>query len=397
MIDNALGTVHRYRSPQQPAASAMMQLPEEEQPLPPVVLRAARACATHFEPSTVPVGELRTAVRVYVMIDDTARTAQTMRRWLALKPDGFSRGRALFELMSAYFDARPLRAADMLATAARLDSLPRDADLWRVEANNLLAQYWTQHYNLQNIVRAGEAAAKAYARLPASQTGVGYPPVLFATVWAGQALLDAYGPTVLDTIRRTAKATFHDATPEQIDEMVRTLIGSRAQVMKYGTVMPALDAAYKYDLDGRPQRPAPGHAMLLYRFDPNCETCQAHYAELRRLAARYGDTLEITLVAQTRGFLPGTGVLSPAEEAPAIRKYTRDILALPFGLLIEDVPPLTAVDGRKFPGKTVFDQTYGDQVAILDREGKLRWVGTVNPIERLDEAVRRATAHPATP
>ena len=388
MIANAVGAVYRGWTSGKDPTRWNVEL-DDDRALPPNVERAARACAAQFTPATVPAEEIRAAVRVYAALGDEARLDETMRRWLSLSPDAFSRGRALFELLSANFDARPIRVAQMLAAASALDSLPAGADLWRVEAGFVLAQYWIKHYDLQRITQTGEAAARTYARLPAAQRGLAYAPILFTMVDVGQALLDAYGISVLDTLRRTVRATFPEAAAAQVDQMIETLVASREQIKRYGNVATPLPAAFAYDLGERTQRPAPGRAMLLYRLDPNCGDCAMQYAELKSLAARYTSGLEITLVTQTQGFLPGTEVLTPAEEGPAIRKFVRDTLGLPFGLLIEDVPFIVVDDGRKFPGKSAFTDRYGSQVVLLDRSAKIRWLGDLTSRPRVEEAVRR--------
>jgi hypothetical protein len=393
MVFNATGTVRRHRNEALSGSFAVRQLTEWNAPFPPVVIAAARTCATHIDPRIVPVSQLRTALRVFVFIDDSVRVQQTLDRWLALDPSATSRGQALFELVDAYMSTRPMRLAEAQAATRRVDALGRGAALWQVEAHSALSFYWTVNYNLEQIVAEGKAASVAYTQLPDSLLGVGFAPASFAAARTAQALLDAYGATVLDTLRTMMVATFQRKTsPEQLQAMTAMLTQLARPVEAYGQSVAPLTAKYTYDLGDRATRPTTGLVSLLYRFDPNCGAgCETAYHALGTLAARYGDTIQITLVAQTHGHLPFSDVLTPDQEAPAIRTYARNILALPFGLLVEDSPMLVLPDGRQVPGRTPATDLFGNASALVaDRQGKLRWIGNIDVLSRVDAAVRRA-------
>jgi hypothetical protein len=393
MVFNATGTVRRHRTGVPSGSYMARQLTEWNTPFPPVVMAAARKCAAQLDPNTVPVSHLRSALRTFVFIGDSARAQQTLDRWLALDQSADSRGRALYEFVDAYMSARPMRLAEAQAATRRIDALGRGAALWQVEAHAALSFYWTVNYNLEHIVAEGKAVSTAYTQLPDSLLGLGFTPALFAGVRTAQALLDAYGITMLDTLRTMAAATFHRKLSSQHLQIVRGMLTQLAEPVKsYGQSVAPLTAKYTYDLGNHTARPTAGVVSLLYRFDPNCGAkCETAYQALGKLAAQYGDTIQITLVAQTHGHVPFSDVLTPDQEAPAIRAYARDMLALPFGLLVEESPMQVLPDGRQIPGKTPATDLFGGaSLVVVDRQGKIRWKGDLDVITRIEAAIRRA-------
>lgn len=83
-------------------------------------------------------------------------------------------------------------------------------------------------------------------------------------------------------------------------------------------------------------------ALIVFnlRHDCSMHDCSASYAVLRRLGHRFGDALDIVMVAQTQGYFRKRPPQSPSNEAEATRHLFLDNLGLPGALAVETTPSI---------------------------------------------------------
>ncbi len=129
-------------------------------------------------------------------------------------------------------------------------------------------------------------------------------------------------------------------------------------------------------------RPALGKVSLVVQTNHNCaHDCNSQVMALKRLARTFGDKLDISLITMTNGFAPGSGPLTPAEEAKAAAKYFNEYRGLPFPVLVDESPTHKLDDGRiirdKAPIASIFADFVGVNALLTDASGRIRWVGTI--------------------
>jgi hypothetical protein len=111
-----------------------------------------------------------------------------------------------------------------------------------------------------------------------------------------------------------------------------------------------------------PPRPTPGMLALVVfniRHDCGFASCGGAYRALQEIAGRYGNVLQITLVAQTQGYFRNRPPQTPREEAEAIRHYFLDNVKLPGALVVETTPFIKRPD----PDRRRVNAVTADQAA----------------------------------
>jgi hypothetical protein len=150
--------------------------------------------------------------------------------------------------------------------------------------------------------------------------------------------------------------------------------------------------------------PRAGRVTLVQVIDPRNCTCDGMAATLHRLKARYRDSLDIVLLAQTAGHFNGKIKLAPKDEADLIARRVREEwhVDYPLGVYITTFVPNPDPD-RRLVGQVIPDLrhlTFSDDLLVIDRRGVLVLTGVVSAspwseplLNRLLEALFRAPAN----
>jgi len=96
------------------------------------------------------------------------------------------------------------------------------------------------------------------------------------------------------------------------------------------------------------------------------------HAMLRRLHAKFGDDLNITIMTRTYGFMGGSAPLSVAQEVDSIRHYYLDVHKLPVTVAVVETQFDRLPDGRRIDRAMPAEQTmlYQFGAVLADRDGK---------------------------
>ncbi len=100
----------------------------------------------------------------------------------------------------------------------------------------------------------------------------------------------------------------------------------------------------------------------------------------------------MVLVAQSRGYTPGSLVQTPDEEAKSLERYFLDFYKIQAALLIQESEFTTRGDGVRFALASQFQKDYPFPMMLVGRDGAIQWVGSIQPDEEamLDAYVKRA-------
>lgn len=302
-------------------------------PAPPALVEAARRCGARFAvdaTSGVDLAMLRELMH-HAERDSVAEAA--LARELALLPAGadpIERRKLLIRALAfALREVDPARVAWAERRLGEIDRIGWEARLNRMSGYGQLAGYAAAVYDTTRLDRYVGAALALFDSLPEADRR--NPSIVMAHL------------SMLHFQRLRALARGEAVEPEAMfgarvmAKFMGTTVDSATLAAAASATLPALQGDFWFRrADSAGSRPSRGKFGLVVFVDPECETrCYDRYDLLRTLGERFGDALEVTLVAHTHGFFRNHPPLAPAEEAEALRRYFFEHLKLPGALVVE--------------------------------------------------------------
>jgi hypothetical protein len=256
-------------------------------------------------------------------------------------------------------DVSPARVEMAEEIAAELDRLPNLPPLMRASWHMTIAQYARAVLDTVRLRQQLDIVDPLLNTLPrdvrASRDGQ-------ALMWqvhqihalAHVGLLRERG---VDTYVQQVVTNYAQTSGRNVD-------GAAAALAPFGTRPPPLVGEFQFRASGagasHPTVGKPALVVFDVRHDCAYMLCAQSYATLRRLARRFGDAIDVTLVAQTQGYFRERPPLDPAQEAEAIRHYFLEQVRLPGTLIVERTQFTTrsAPDLRRFNELTANQRAY---------------------------------------
>ena len=166
----------------------------------------------------------------------------------------------------------------------------------------------------------------------------------------------------------------------------------------------ALTSSMWENYDGVP-RPLIGKPSLFVTVSHNCAPfCFRKLSVIKRLMQTFGDSIDLVLITPTMGYGPGSGPLSPADEAKWAARFFKDFQKLPYTLLVDESPSRKLPDGRIVrelsPVVQMLNDINGANAIVTDADGRIQWAGqllsewylrTVTAV--IDRALSRTKKH----
>lgn len=178
--------------------------------------------------------------------------------------------------------------------------------------------------------------------------------------------------------------------------------GALAWIGNQGTPAPSIRATRWVNVSAPDDtiHPAPGRVSIVLFSPANCGSrCINQYAMIRRLADRFGSSLDIVVMARTQGFY-GRRLVAPDSELSLIRHYFVDQLHLPARIAVwktethrrdDDV-----VEPNELPNETAYPFPRSDDpvAAMIGPDGRWRMFLDFTPAYEvlLDDVIREELA-----
>ncbi|MCR4339464.1 MAG: hypothetical protein NUW01_06215 [Gemmatimonadaceae bacterium] len=341
--------------------------------LPPAAAEIARRCIGQFMPASG--GDSISAKQVEAMFvlalsagNDSLAT-KMLHRTMTAQRSARDSIEILVPVLTAYLRGRPVRLSSARATAALLDSLgyvhPEPPGRWSNHHGDVLT---VAQAMLDSTAMAGEAQAllAAVRALPKRERTLPSVQRLVMSALSGDVLWTLHGHGA-------------DSAFALLKNQVTALLGPEAFAASWfrsglellGKPAPPLQPDFWFNREpGDSILPRAGRVTLIQYVDAGCLFCD--YAVLRRLKARFGDSLELILLAHTRGRLGPHMPLEPAREAELIRDFFRDTHRLNAKLAVWTTPFISRPDPdrRRVPQDIPAYELYRSQGGLLiDRRG----------------------------
>jgi hypothetical protein len=179
--------------------------------------------------------------------------------------------------------------------------------------------------------------------------------------------------------RATVERMRNDLLPVQ-QYLQGRVAGTLAWIGNQGTPAPSIRATQWVNVSAPNDtiHPAPGRVSIVLFSPANCGyRCANQYAMIRRLADRFGSSLDIVIMTRTQGFY-GRRLVAPDSEISLIRHYFVDQLRLPARIAVwktethrrED----DAVEPNELPNETAYPLPRSDDpvAAMIAPDGKWR-------------------------
>jgi hypothetical protein len=308
-----------------------------------------------------------------------------------------------------YLGAKPPRLAPAQVLLQQLDALGSGSFLVRFSqflGHDLLLGYWRMLYVPDSIRQQAtkaialldgmtEAEREGLRRGQMSNSELARP--FLSLFWLANDVQDLAGEqTIVDQCNRM-KTCFDQADPldEKLLKIMQAIYGKQSQ---------PLQGDFWFNTGGK-VHPAPGVVSIIVHIPIACgDNCYSLYRLLRKIHARYGSDVDISIVTDTQGYSMGAGLLTPEEESKMIAHYIIDEWKLPVALLVDKTSFTVGEDGRRksimSPIGKMFDEWKAVNSVLIDRTGKVQWVGNIGKnggYDRMFEAViDRVTGHAAS-
>jgi hypothetical protein len=313
--------------------------------LPAALVLAVRTCVAKFALERAAPLELPWLLSLDLVAREDEQAKRVVARALALAGTKTARANVLNATIATLLAARPARVADAVSYAAQVDALTGVADAARREVHRQLARYAISVLDTTLLV----------AQLAAYRASDDFVDLLPLTQLR---MLRQRTPDERVAIRElvTARATAAGATmsPQGLNAQLGETLN---RVAPPGRPVVAADFWFASPPDDT-IRPAPGKVSLLVFVGVRCaivaDACAPEYAVLRRLHQRFGNALDITLMARTEGYFRKYPPPTPPEEAELLRQFFLEDVGLSGALSVIATPfmRLPDPDRRRRDGAT---------------------------------------------
>ncbi|MBX6330560.1 MAG: hypothetical protein IRY91_01800 [Gemmatimonadaceae bacterium] len=393
--DECLAAVRRTRAhvlwgTREDTLSALAQARASE---PAEVIAVAQRCSAHIAPDRMPPRSDAMYLQLLLIANRDSDFARLVDQRLARARSTAERGALLSSAIRMLLRATPARAAAAEALAMRLDSLGPSVITERIQAYMELGALAHQLDDSTFLMRL---APRVMAL--ASVADSADPRTILLRAMLSMGVVALTPPRPLDVLRDSgpdayvrfarrkglAEASRQGFTGDTAQDLVDNVLLRGA-----GRPAPPLAGDYWFGRRDTMPRPAPGRVTLLAFVDHRCGVqCYPGYALLQRLHRRFGDALDIVLVAQTFGYFRLRPPPSPSEEAEMMWHYFHDDLALP-GVLTVSVTAMQQLpppDGRYLPDSSANGRSYRVSPGETRQEIPLRLVGPTGKLLYVGDA-----------
>jgi hypothetical protein len=350
----------------------------------------AKRCGARFAVDQVPESELLNLMHLAFYEQDNTTVAAAAARYLALPRKAEAQRWALYAVDTAYLNAIPKRIPEAEAIAARLDSLGPTAAGVRGDIHWLLLKIAERRFGdpgaADLMARHAEGVLRAAKDMTAANEVFGEqaPSVAAAfELWRVELFKEPKG--VFERTRARALAAGMPAA--HWDTLMMVMHDQRWDWMakQIGTPIKPLTGVYWAGTtdSARRQWPVPGVTSVYLRaLQPENEaTPRSVWYEIeaqrmgmwRRLLAKYGSAVQVTVMAVAEGSFRNGPPLSPQQEAEALAKFYQQAMGAPVTVALADVQVTELPDGRRIRQKSalVQDPFYGLQFMLADKAGKV--------------------------
>jgi hypothetical protein len=338
--------------------------------LPANVVAIARQCGARFTVGAVAPRELTSLAALSIAMGNDAQAAAAATRLGAVTRDPEERGWALLSVVQAYVDARPSRGASADQLIARLDSIGKPADAARGNAHLLLRTDAIARFDRPRWERESQAIlALAQQMGPDAQGDL--------TQGAGGVIMDllfaeVYQATPAAAIARTMQLVAASGFKYPSDSAT-VLLTLSSLLEPIGKPAPPVVTTHWYGPHGTNWW-VPNKVSVAFATSGGIVDFRLQ-GVIRRLHAKYGDSLDIALLTRTAGFIGDSPPLEPAAEADSLRVLYQDVQHLPVTVAVGETPfhRLPAPDGRRIddpppPGVDAF----AFPMLLVDQHGVVR-------------------------
>jgi hypothetical protein len=364
-VASDIGTARRARfdpGPYQP----------DRDTLPPSARNDAQRCGTRFEPTTVAERARLNLVRLALSRGDEKLAQAAGNQWIAAERTPVAKARAMELLAGAYLNAVPMQRAAADAMARRLDSLGRPALLSRAVVHAALWDDADRRFDTAAIRTEGIPLLAIDSQISASDA-LDVPSAASGNVLLAVLAVETFRSvkTAVERVMQFAREVRYKF-PGEPDQVA---VGLAQLLSPYGHPPPTPVVSHWFGPHAGSSWNIPGKVSILFR-----ETSLGSFSthpdnfEIQRLRQRYGDSLGVTILTRTAGYIRDSGPLEPAQEADSIRRYLQDDLKLPATVAVQETPFHRLPDGRRVDDP----MPDGDQMrpydfgaVVVDREGNV--------------------------
>jgi hypothetical protein len=332
-----------------------VSLPSTGQSRQRATVAAVDACIARFAMARVADDDLLGLGRAYLAAEQVVRADSTFAL-LAQRTAVPGRAWVLYQIVTAYLDAAPSLLGRAEQALKHLDARGPAAAPERMLASLALARVARVRDSVALQTRA-LAAAKA-----ASDALMGDAKSMYAAtsadVYIALAHLHARRGNAAAAAAAIATAQ-HTVVPLRPMRTKRRVENAAKFFPLLGKPAPPIQARQWYGSDGsvaRPPAAGRGRPALIVFAWPGSQAYPS-YAVVRRLAAAFGDGLDIVFVARTTGVFQDR-LVSPDSETVLLKQYYLETQHLPVTLAVSHTQYHRIADGRLRPVSLVNWDTY---------------------------------------
>jgi hypothetical protein len=355
----------------------------------------ARTCGTRFTvEETTADDDLRDLFTLALLAGNDSLARAALERRVARAGNDSAKAAVLQWGVTAYLAATPARVPAATGTAERLDALGPSALSAKLEAHAAQLRFATARFDERTMLREADRVIALAQGVPMSTIRNNYGPLLDAYRALGQVAYVEAPDSVMAIVARAKADLSRVPLPATFSTM--SLERLRNELLPFNMQQyasrPLPPVVTPYWFPAPPDRWPPGAgrlSLVIYSGDllNYCvrseygilehgleDPCSLLHTTLPHWAALYGETVSITLVAQTRGHAARSIPLPPSAEADTLAWFLRDHLKLPVtvGVVLDSVgprsPPNTYGDAHPRWADTTFGRDWIDTTAY----GKLR-------------------------
>jgi hypothetical protein len=343
------------------------------------------ACASRFTPENTPASELVALIQLELTLGRDTQARAAAERLLALHAKDAPEQRAweLLLIARSFIQAKPARLVEGRKYLAQLDSLGAPAAELRVLGHVDYGEFATSRGALAEAVAEYDAAIAASKAMTTEERTNRIMTLYMMYDSASEVVALHRSPSAAHSLLEDAKNGLVPLRPRGTPGFVGNKLAALTQMYTdYGKRASPLHPSHWYVAGGDTLRPRPSVTSLVVLGDANCGAlCYRQYATIRRLQAKYGAKLEITMVTGTDGYFMNN-LVPKAAELDSVGHYFLDFLKLPVGVAASEISFTRKIDGRRNPSPSVDQKNYskGRGAVLVGRDGTVKAVINAGPM-----------------
>lgn len=342
------------------------------------VVETVKRCIEHLDMNAQPANQLWVISRIYMGIGELQKSKDVAEKAISTGVNHGEQLEMMIEAMEMYLNFNGGSLEHVHYFANRIRSEDPVSKVAKFKADFLIGTYYYIQYEPDSVLAYTNSAIEILSQMTLEEMD-SVPAIEPFSLQINIANVNGDLSTQEKVAERAQGIVAHWRNGMGARFVTGFFSGIEAKKTAYNKRTSTLEGGIWENFDGTP-RPLTGKPSIFIAVNHNCKSfCYNQLSSIKRLKNTFGDSLDLVLITSTMGYVPGSGPLTPKEEAKLAGKFLREVHDLPYTLFVDESPSYKLDDGRIIREKSPVMQMLSDignaSAIVTDSEGRVQWIG----------------------